>query len=154
MNPTYFVRIELRMRSFKLTSLLFIAVFSVPAIAVEGRSKSNELAAIQTQEQSIQKLRKFLVNHPGDSREPDFLIRLADLYFEKSGISFQYTEGESVKVSSKLYTTSLTQASAVLTEVIRKYPSHTSIPDAYFKRGKAYKELKKIEHRFFNFLLS
>src|ERR1035437_4658126 len=144
MSPTYFTRIELKMRSQKLI-LFFITVFSIQAMAVEGRSKNSELAAIHTQEQSIQKLRKFLTNHPGDSREPDFLIRLSDLYFEKSGISFQYTEGESVKTASKLYTGSLEQASSVLTEMIRKYPSHVSVPDAYFKRGKSYKELSKLE---------
>lgn len=127
------------MRSSILVTLLFIS-----AIA-EANSKAKELAAIHTQEQSIQKLKKFLASHPGDSREPDFLIRLADLYFEKSGISFQYTEGESIKTQNKLYTNSLTQAASVLSDVIRKHPSHVSIPDAYFKRGKGYKELKKIE---------
>lgn len=124
---------------------MLFAGFAVEANAVEGRNKAKELAAIHTQEQSIQKLKKFLANHPGDPREPDFLVRLADLYFEKSGISFQYTEGESVKTHNKLYTTSLTQANAVLSDVIRKHPSHVSVPDAYFKRGKGYKELKKTE---------
>ena len=110
----------------------------------EGLSKGKELAAIHTQEQSIQKLRKFLKEHPGDSREPDFLIRLADLYFEKSGISFQYTEGESVMTAKKLYTDSLIQAADVLSLMLTKYPSHVSVADAYFKRGKANKELKHI----------
>ena len=132
------------MRSLLLT-LILISNLPTHAIAVEGRSKGKELAAIQTQEQSIQKLKKFLANHPGDSREPDFLIRLADLYFEKSGISFQYTEGESIKTNKKFYTESLNQAASILSDMIRKYPSHISATDAYFKRGKAYKELKKIE---------
>jgi len=126
---------------------LMLTAFSLSAVAAQsanGPSKGKELAAIHTQEQSIQKLRKFLKDHPNDAREPDFLVRLADLYFEKSGISFQYTEGESVKTSKKYYTDALTQASAVLSEMIRKYPSHISAADAYFKRGKAYKELKQI----------
>ena len=126
---------------------LMLTVFSLSAVAAQtagSPSKGKELAAIHTQEQSIQKLRKFLKDHPNDPREPDFLVRLADLYFEKSGISFQYTEGESVKTSKKYYTDALTQASGVLSEMIRKYPSHVSAADAYFKRGKAYKELKQV----------
>jgi len=123
---------------------LLLSAFSLSAVAGTVPSKGKELAAIHTQEQSIQKLRKFLKDHPNDPREPDFLVRLADLYFEKSGISFQYTEGESVKTSKKYYTDALTQASSVLSEMIRKYPSHVSTADAYFKRGKAYKELKQI----------
>ena len=135
---------KLRMRTLKFN--LFLTLMSFTLVAQDSlASKTKELAAIHTQEQSIQKLKQFLKTHAGDSREPDFLIRLADLYFEKSGISFQYTEGESVKTSSKFYKDSLNQATSVLSEVIRKYPSHVTITDAHFKRGKAFKELKKID---------
>lgn len=125
-----------------LFMILFLTLFKTdPAEAIESSLKSKELAAMRTQDQSIKKLQTFISSHPGDLREGEFLNRLADLYLEKSGISFQYTEGESTRTSKQHYQNSLIKAVNALTQLITKHPRNERIAEAYFKRAKAFKEL-------------
>lgn len=107
--------------------------------------KTREMAAILIQDRSIQKLEEFIKHHPNDRREIEFQKRLADLYLEKSGISFQYTEGESVRTKQKLYQSSLQKAVQKLDLLISKYPSHPGIDESLFKRGKAHQELGRMD---------
>ncbi len=127
-----------------LLSLLIGGQLSGNVMADESKLKIRELAAIETQGMSIRKLESFLTRHRNDPREPIFLNRLADLHLEKSGISFQYTEGESVRTHKKFFSTSLQDAIRTLDRLIRQYPNQSMIPEAYFKRARAHRELGNI----------
>lgn len=107
------------------------------------RSKLTDMAALGVQDKSIAKLESLLKQHRGSPREPEILIRLADLWLERSGISFRISEGGATK-RAHLYKDSLNKGVKYLTELIVKYPYYVSVPMAHFKRGKAFKELKKI----------
>ena len=103
--------------------------------------KTHDLAALSIQDQSIQKLRGLLKEYRGSREEPALLLRLADLYLERSGITFRISEGKSLHSSTPLYTDSLREAAKAYTVLLGKYPFHTDTPIAHFKRGKAYHEL-------------
>lgn len=109
------------------------------------RSKLTDMAALGVQDKSISKLESLLKQHRGTPREPEILIRLADLYLERSGISFRISEGAATK-KSHLYKDSLNKGVKYLSELIAKYPYYVSVPIAHFKRGKAYKELHQISN--------
>jgi hypothetical protein len=106
--------------------------------------KLNDMAALSIQDQSIKKLESLIKQYQGTSREPELLYRLADLYLERSGLSFRISEGTSVKSKSPLYSHSLKEAIRVFTTMLNKYPYHAFSPFAHFKRGKAFKELAEI----------
>jgi hypothetical protein len=107
------------------------------------RSKLTDLAALSVQDKSITKLESLLKQHRGTPREPEILVRLGDLYLERSGISFRISEGAATK-KSHLYKESLTKGIGYLTQLISKYPYYVSVSMAHFKRGKAYKELLQV----------
>jgi tetratricopeptide (TPR) repeat protein len=113
--------------------------------ATDRASKLTDLAALGFQEQSITKLRKLVKQYAGTSREPELMSRLADLYLQRSGITFRVSEGTSVKNKTSLYQNSLKDGIAVFSEFLAKYPSHPNAANAYFKRGKANKELGNIK---------
>lgn len=108
-----------------------------------NHSKLTDLAALNVQDRSIGKLKGLLKQHRGTPREAEILVRLADLYLERSGITFRITEGGGTK-RAQLYKGSLNEGISILSELINKYPYHVSIPMAHFKRGKAFKELNRI----------
>ena len=108
-------------------------------------AKLTDLAALHTQDRSITKLQSLLKQYRGTPQEPEFLSRLADLYLQRSGISFRISEGSSVKKNSAIYTGSLKDSIRAYSELIQKYPTHSSMANAHFKRGKAYKELGQIK---------
>jgi tetratricopeptide (TPR) repeat protein len=111
----------------------------------EKAAKLTDMAALNIQDRSINKLQSLLKQYRGTSREPEFLARLADLYLERSGISFRISEGTSVKTKTTLYSGSLKDSIRVLSELINKYPYHVQVPLGRFKRAKAYKELNQIK---------
>lgn len=112
------------------------------------RSKTDESrlidrAALQTQDRSIKTLTMMLKKYENTAREPIFLSRLGDLYLERSGLSFRISEGSLDKTKQGLWVESLTKSIGVYGTLIRKYPDFADTQYAYFKRGKAYKELKQ-----------
>jgi hypothetical protein len=123
-------------------------VMSVPVFALESwdakQSKATDVAAMQVQEQSIKKLKALAKKSRGTPREPLYLSRLADLYLERSGISFRISEGDSLAPKKKLYANSLNESIDVLSQLVDRYPNDPDAPYARFKRAKAYKELKNI----------
>lgn len=122
------------------------------AFSNDASWNQRQLAALNTGELSIQKLEKFLSTHPGDHREAEFLNRLADLYLEQSGISFDYTEGDSLRTGKNRYRASLKKSIEVMTRIMRQHPQHPSVPDLLYKQGKAFKELGQAESAKSNFL--
>jgi len=112
--------------------------------AKKHSAELTDMAALKIQDRSIHKLQSLLKQYRGTAREPAFLTRLADLYLERSGISFRISEGTAIQTKKKLYTGSLKESVRVLSELIRKYPYHSEVPLARFKRAKAYKELQQI----------
>ena len=94
------------------------------------------MAALSIQDQSIRKLESLIRQYQGTPREAELLSRLADLYLERSGLSFQISEGASIKSKSKLYSNSLKEAVRVITTLLKKYPFHPLANAAHFKRGK------------------
>ncbi len=113
--------------------------------ASDHPSALTDLAALSIQDKGIKKLKSLLGQYRGTRQEPDLLMRLSDLYLERSGISFRISEGTSITARSPLYTQSLKEASHSLSELINKYPQYPQIAHAIFKRGKAYKEMGLIE---------
>ena len=132
-----------------LSILLLTCFISVqPAMAVDSSLQTTQLtdlAALSMQDQSIHKLKILVRQYQGTSREAELLARLGDLYLERSGISFRISEGTSIKNKSPLYLNSLKEATASLSELIKKYPYHALSALSHFKRGKAYKELDQIK---------
>ncbi len=131
---------------FKLMLLALMVAFACSAQAevAPGYSKLTDLAALSIQDQSIKKLESLIRQYQGTSREPELLSRLADLYLERSGLSFRISEGASVKNKSPLYHKSLKDGVRVLTLLLNRYPFHATAAMAHFKRGKAYKELQQV----------
>ena len=115
-------------------------------------TKLTDLAALNIQDRSITKLQSLVKQYRGTSREPELLSRLADLYIQRSGITFRISEGTSVKKKNGLYTSSLKDSIRVYTELLQRYPYHISAANAHFKRGKAYKELEEIKEARADFL--
>lgn len=141
-----------RLPSF--TKFLFLAsilITSLPAplkadsVAPEHQSRLIDRAALATQDRSISTLTAMLNKHKNTEREPVFLSRLADLYLERSVLSFRISEGSLNASKNKLYLQSLNQAIQALSTLIKKYPHFPEIQYAYFKRGKAFKELKQTQ---------
>jgi tetratricopeptide (TPR) repeat protein len=108
--------------------------------------KTHDLAALSIQDQSIRKLQSLLKDYHGSREEPALLFRLADLYLERSGITFRISEGKSIQNRSALYLKSLQEAIKAYSTLIKKFPSNQDIPLAKFKRGKAYHELGLKDH--------
>lgn len=108
-------------------------------------AKLTDMAALSVQDRSINKLKSLLSQYRGTPREPEFLVRLADLYMERSGISFRISEGAATK-KTHLYKESLKESVKIFSEIIAKYPYYVGTPMAHFKRGKAYKELAQIKN--------
>jgi tetratricopeptide (TPR) repeat protein len=130
----------------KLGFVTLAALISIVASASEAPSmaKLTDMAALSIQDHSIKKLESLIKQYQGTAREPELLYRLADLYLERSGLSFRISEGTSIKNKSPLYTQSLKDAIRVYSVVLAKYPYHAFAPLSHFKRGKAYKELNEI----------
>lgn len=133
----------------KFLALPFALALLLPLSAVAWDTPSpklTDMAALNIQDKSIKKLESLLKQpqYHNTAREPEFLYRLADLYLERSGLSFRISEGTSVKSKSPLYHNSLKESVRVFSLLITKYPHHAFAPLAHFKRGKAYKELADI----------
>lgn len=143
-------KLHLEMKQLVPSLILFLFGLAVYSVSHAGSERLTDLAALNIQEHSINKLEKMLKTYKGTEREPEFLSRLGDLYLERSGITFRVSEGvkeaQATKKKSSLYTSSLKESVRVLSLLITKYPNHTDVPEAYFKRGKAYKELGDIAH--------
>ncbi len=127
---------------------LFLTVLTTPAFAEfqASTSKLTDLAALSIQDRSIKKLESLIRQYQGTTREAELLSRLADLYLERSGLSFQISEGTSIKNKTPLYGNSLKEAIRVLSNLLKKFPTHPLADGAHFKRGKAYKELGQVAH--------
>ena len=128
--------------------ILLLTILGAPAFAEfqASTSKISDLAALSIQDKSIKKLESLIRQYAGTTREAELLSRLADLYLERSGLSFQISEGVSIKNKSPLYANSLKEAVRVLTHLLKDYPTHPLANAAHFKRGKAYKEMDQVAH--------
>ena len=122
----------------------------------QSMNKLTDLAALHTQEFSIKKLQTLLKQYRGSPREPELLSRLADLYLQRSGITFRVSEGIKDGMGGKpktaLYVNSLKDSIRVFSELISKYPTHSHSVYARYKRGKAYRELNQIKEAREDFL--
>ena len=127
--------------NFALIYTAFLLSSHAQASEAPASAKLTDMAALSIQDKSIKKLESLIKQYRGTSREPELLYRLADLYLERSGLSFRISEGASVKNKSPLYSNSLKEATRVFSVLLSKYPYHAYSALAHFKRGKAYKEL-------------
>ncbi len=107
----------------------------------EATRLESDLAALSIQDQGIHKLEALIKTHRGTREESELLLRLGDLYLERSGLSFRISEGKSVKERSPLHTRSLRGAIDAYSRLLREHPDHPRAPFARFKRGKALTEL-------------
>ena len=88
---------------YGLVLLALLMTAGAQATEAPVSAKLTDMAALSIQDQSIKKLESLIKQYQGTSREPELLYRLADLYLERSGLSFRISEGTSVKNKSPLY---------------------------------------------------
>lgn len=115
----------------------------------EIHERNVDKVAAASQESAIQKLQALLKKYRGRPQEATLLAKLADLQQQYAAILFriahapQKKNGRMVPADLSRYTHSLNASVSTLNELIKKFPNHEEIPNAYFLRGKAYEEIGK-----------
>jgi hypothetical protein len=116
--------------------------WSAPSQAAPSHAVADH-AAIHIQDLGIQKLKRLLREETGKKTEPELLFRLAELQWERSGISFRISEGRTTTIACLGYRESLRALIATTTRLIALRPTENLLSKAYFLRGRARIELEE-----------